>query len=98
MGMDTQKFLEDARRATELRMTAAENIAEKLRQRDAAISALTEATRAAEAAFKEAEKAGWSKTELRRLRPADMTTKTRSSRPRKKPATPEQEQPASVQA
>lgn len=85
MVMDAQKFLEDARRATDRRMAAAETIASALSAREEARAVLTERTADVEAAFKAAEQAGWSKTELRRLRPSDMTTKERATRSRRRP-------------
>lgn len=89
MSTNTERFLEQARRATEKRMQAAERIAETLRVRDDAKTALDAATADVEAAFKEAENNGWSKTELRRLRPADMSPKPRQQRSRRtSPARP----------
>lgn len=96
--MDTQKFLEDARRATERRMTAAERIAEALATREEKRSAFEAATADVEAAFKEAEQSGWTKAELRSLRPSDMAPKSRTSRPRRRTSRSSVEEHPSIDA
>lgn len=80
MAINTSKFLEDARRATDKRMAAAETIATKLAEWDQARAAVENAAVSVEAAFRDAERAGWSKSELRQLRPADLAPKPRRRR------------------
>lgn len=83
MAMDTTRFLDEARRLTEQRMAAAETIAAALTRRDDAHAAAAAADAEAEAAFRDAERAGWTAAELNRLRPADLGSRKRATRPRK---------------
>lgn len=69
MSINTEKFLEDARKLTEQRMAAAENIAQAISARVAAEEALKEAEAKERKAYKEAERNGWTKTELNKLKP-----------------------------
>ena len=55
MSINTEKFLEDARKLTEQRMAAAENIAQAISARVAAEEALKEAEAEERKAYKEAE-------------------------------------------
>ncbi|UTX35878.1 hypothetical protein NNL26_12220 (plasmid) [Micrococcus luteus] len=83
MPMDTTHFLEEMRRMNEERMAAAERIADALARREEAHAAAAEADSQTEAAFRDAERAGWTPSELNRLRPSDMTTRKRSTRTRR---------------
>jgi hypothetical protein len=67
MSINTEKFLEEARKLTEQRMAAAEKIAEAIAARVAAEEALKEAEE--RKAYREAERSGWTKTELNKLKP-----------------------------
>jgi hypothetical protein len=69
MTINTEKFLEDAQKLTEQRMDAARNIAEAISNRVAAEEALKEAESEERKAYKDAERHGWSKTELNKLKP-----------------------------
>ena len=69
MSINTEKFLEDARKLTEQRMAAAEKIAQAISARVAAEEALKEAEAEERKAYKEAERNGWTKTELNKLKP-----------------------------
>ena len=81
--MDTTHFLEEMRRMNEERMAAAERIADALARREEAHAAAAEADAETEAAFRDAERAGWTAGELNRLRPSDMSTRKRSTRTRR---------------
>ena len=94
MALNRDAFLEEARIATQNRMAAAENIANALAAREEALAQLAQADADLEAAFRGAEKFGWTKTELRRLRPADMKTRTTTKRTRKNTKTANDQQPA----
>ena len=83
MPMDTTHFLEEMRRMNEERMAAAERIADALARREEAHAAAAEADSQTEAAFRDAERAGWTSGELNRLRPSDMTSRKRSTRTRR---------------
>ena len=83
MPMDTTHFLEEMRRMNEKRMAAAERIADALARREEAHAAAAEADAETEAAFRDAEHAGWTAGELNRLRPSDMATRKRSTRTRR---------------
>lgn len=83
MPMDTTHFLEEMRRMNEERMAAAERIADALARREEAHAAAAEADSQAEAAFRDAERAGWTTTELNRLRPSDLAPRKRSTRTRR---------------
>lgn len=69
MAINTEKFLEDARKLTEQRMDAAKNIAEAISNRVAAEEALKETEAEERKAYRDAERHGWSKTELNKLKP-----------------------------
>jgi len=69
MSINTEKFLEEARKLTEQRMAAAEKIAEAIAARVAAEEALKEAEAEERKAYREAERSGWTKTELNKLKP-----------------------------
>src|SRR5699024_7870621 len=69
MSINTEKFLEDARKLTEQRMASAENIAQAISARVAAEEALKEAEAEERKAYKEAERNGRTKTELNKLKP-----------------------------
>jgi dsDNA-specific endonuclease/ATPase MutS2 len=79
MSINTEKFLEDARKLTEQRMAAAEKIAQTIAARVAAEEALKEAEAEERKAYREAERNGWTKTELNKLKP----TKRRRTSPQK---------------
>ena len=83
MPMDTTHFLEEMRRMNEERMAAAERIADALARREEAHAAAAEADSQTEAAFRDAERAGWTTTELNRLRPSDLAPRKRSTRTRR---------------
>lgn len=86
MSINTEKFLEDARKLTEQRMAAAEKIAQAISARVAAEEALKEAESEERKAYREAERHGWTKAELNKLKP---TRKRRT--PQKKTTTPKAE-------
>lgn len=69
MAINTEKFLEDARKLTAQRMQAAEHLAEKIAARVKAEEVLKAAQAAEKKAYTHAEKNGWTKTELNKLRP-----------------------------
>ena len=64
-------------------MAAAERIADALARREEAHAAAAEADSQTEAAFRDAERAGWTTTELNRLRPSDLAQRKRSARTRR---------------
>lgn len=78
MAINTEKFLEDARKLTAQRMEAAEHLAEKIAARVKAEEALKEAQAAEKKAYAQAEKKGWTKTELNKLKPTKRRTTTSS--------------------
>src|SRR5699024_9597768 len=80
MSIITEKFLEDARKLTEQRMAAAENIAQAISARVAAEEALKEAEAEERKAYREAERKGWGKAELNKLKP---TKRRRTSQQKK---------------
>jgi len=86
MSINTDKFLEDARKLTEQRMAAAEKIAEAIAARVAAEEALKEAEAEERKAYREAERSGWTKTELNKLKPVKRRRNTQ-----KKSTTPKAE-------
>lgn len=101
MPMDTTHFLEEMRRMNEERMAAAERIADALARREEAHAAAAEADSQTEAAFRDAERAGWTPGELNRLRPSDLATRkrsTRTRRPRKTNSTPDAPAPSPATA
>lgn len=69
MAINTEKFLEDARKLTTQRMEAAEHLAEKIAARVQAEEALKAAQAEEKKAYTQAEKNGWTKTELNKLKP-----------------------------
>jgi len=69
MAINTEKFLEDARILTAQRMEAAEHLAEKIAARVKADKALKEAQAAEKKAYSYAERNGWTKAELNKLKP-----------------------------
>lgn len=75
--MDTTHFLEEMRRMNE------ERIADALARREEAHAAAAEADSQTEAAFRDAERAGWTTSELNRLRPSDLAPRKRSTRTRR---------------
>lgn len=80
MSINTEKFLEDARKLTEQRMAAAERIAQAIAARVAAEEALKEAEAEERKAYRDAERHGWTKAELNKLKP---TKRRRTSTQRK---------------
>lgn len=76
MSINTETFLEDARKLTEQRMAAAEKIAEAIAARVAAEEALKEAEAEERKAYREAERSGWAKTELNKLKPVKRRRNT----------------------
>ena len=62
MALNRDAFLEEARIATQNRMAAAENIASALAAREEALAQLAQADADLKAAFRGAEKFGWTKT------------------------------------
>jgi len=74
MAINTEKFLEDARKLTAQRMEAAEYLAEKIAARVQAEEALKEAQTEEKKAYTHAEKNGWSKAELNKLKPTKRRT------------------------
>lgn len=78
MAINTEKFLEDARKLTAQRMEAAEHLAEKIAARVQAEEALKEAQAAEKKAYTYAERNGWTKTELNKLKPTKRRAKTSS--------------------
>lgn len=71
----TESFIEQARKLNDQRLTAARDIATAVQARVEAEQALKDAQAAERKAFKDAERKGWTKTELDRLRPARRTRK-----------------------
>lgn len=95
MAINTEKFLEDARKLTEQRMDAAKNIAEAISNRVAAEDALKKAESDERKAYRDAERHGWSKTELNKLKPTKRrrtseTSKSANSTPTKQANTSDQ--------
>jgi len=69
--------------------------------REEAHAAAAEADSQTEAAFRDAERAGWTTSELNRLRPSDLATRkrsTRTRRPRKTNSTPDAPVPSPATA
>jgi predicted DNA-binding transcriptional regulator YafY len=66
----TESFIDQARKLNEQRLAAVHNIAAAVQARVDAEQALKDAQTAERKAFKDAERKGWSKTELDKLRPA----------------------------
>lgn len=77
----SEQILEEARKLTDKRMQSVKKIADAISARVEAEETLRKAQLAEKKAFSDAEKNGWTKTELNRLRPAKRrkTTKTTSS-------------------
>src|SRR5690625_2145100 len=69
MAINTEKFLEDARKLTAQRMEAAEHLADKIAARVKAEEALKEDQAAEKKAYTYAERNGWTKSELNKLKP-----------------------------
>jgi crotonobetainyl-CoA:carnitine CoA-transferase CaiB-like acyl-CoA transferase len=73
----TESFLDQARKLNEQRLAAAQDIAAAVQARVDAEQALSHAQAAERKAFKDAERKGWSKAELDRLRPAPSRRRTK---------------------
>lgn len=80
MTINTEKFLEDAQKLTEQRMDAAKTIAEAISNRVAAEEALKEAETEERKAYRDAERHGWSKTELNKLKPTKRRRTSQTSK------------------
>jgi hypothetical protein len=65
----TESFIDQARKLNEQRLAAAQDIAAAVQARVDAEQALKDAQAAERKAFKDAERKGWTKTELDKLRP-----------------------------
>ena len=74
----TESFIDQARKLNDQRLTAVQDIAAAVQARVDAEQALKDAQAAERKAFKDAERKGWTKAELDKLRPAKRrrTTKT----------------------
>jgi hypothetical protein len=72
----TESFLDQARKLNDQRLTAVQDIAAAVQKRVDAEQALKDAQAAERKAFKDAERKGWTKTELDRLRPARKPRRT----------------------
>jgi hypothetical protein len=66
----TESFIDQARKLNEQRLTAVQDIAAAVQARVDAEQALSHAQAAERKAFKDAERKGWTKAELDKLRPA----------------------------
>ncbi|MFC7403446.1 hypothetical protein [Citricoccus sp. GCM10030269] len=66
----TETFIDQARKLNDQRLTAVQDIAAAVQARVDAEQALKDAQTAERKAFKDAERKGWTKTELDKLRPA----------------------------
>jgi hypothetical protein len=71
----TESFINHARKLNDQRLAAAQDIAAAVQSRVDAEQALSHAQAAERKAFKDAERKGWTKTELDKLRPAKRTRK-----------------------
>lgn len=65
----TESFIDQARKLNDQRLTAVQDIAAAVQARIDAEQALKDAQAAERKAFKDAERRGWTKTELDKLRP-----------------------------
>jgi hypothetical protein len=75
----TESFIDQARKLNDQRLAAAQDIAAAVQARVDAEQALKDAQAAERKAFKDAERKGWTKAELDKLRPAKRrrpTTRT----------------------
>ncbi|GAA1133701.1 hypothetical protein [Citricoccus alkalitolerans] len=66
----TESFIDQARKLNDQRLTAVQDIAAAVQARVNAEQALKDAQAAERKAFKDAERKGWTRTELDKLRPA----------------------------
>lgn len=66
----TESFIDQARKLNDQRLTAVRDIATAVQARVDAEQALKDAQAAERKAFKDAERKGWTKSELDKLRPA----------------------------
>lgn len=83
--LTSEQILEEARKLTEKRMQSVHKIADAISARVDAEEALRKTQLAERKAFSDAEKNGWTKTELNKLRPA----KRRKSTTTVPPSTPQ---------
>lgn len=75
----TDSFIDQARKLNEQRLAAVQEIATAVQARVDAEQALKDAQVAERKAFKDAERKGWTKTELDKLRPAKRRRTNRPS-------------------
>ncbi|GAA1677513.1 hypothetical protein GCM10010977_28950 [Citricoccus zhacaiensis] len=75
----TESFIDQARKLNDQRLAAAQDIAVAVQARVDAEQALKDAQAAERKAFKDAERKGWTKPELDKLRPAKRRRTTTSS-------------------
>lgn len=95
----TESFIDQARKLNEQRLAAAQDIAAAVQTRVDAEQALKDAQAAERKAFKDAERKGWTKSDLDKLRPAKRrrTTSGTSGDQGTKAATPQpSDQPQST--
>jgi hypothetical protein len=86
----TESFIDQARKLNEQRLAAVQDIAAAVQARVDAEQALSHAQAAERKAFKDAERKGWTKAELDKLRPAPgrRRTKRTTAEPRTGTAAP----------
>jgi hypothetical protein len=77
----SEQILDQARKLTEKRMQSVQKIADAISARITAEEALRKAQLAEKKAFADAEKNGWTRTELNKLRPAKRRKSTKTSVP-----------------
>lgn len=75
----TESFIDQARKLNDQRLAAVQDIAAAVQARVDAEQALKDAQAAERKAFKDAERKGWTKTELDRLRPAASRRRAKRS-------------------
>lgn len=77
--LTSEQILEEARKLTEKRMLSVRKIADATSDRVEAEEALRKAQLAEKRAFADAEKNGWTKTELNKLRPTKHRKSTKAN-------------------
>lgn len=77
----TESFIHQARKLNAQRLAAVEDIAHATQARVDAEQALKQAQAAERKAFKDAERKGWTKTELDKLRPTKKSRRTTNTTP-----------------
>lgn len=75
----TESFIDQARKLNDQRLAAVQDIASAVQARVDAEQALKDAQAAERKAFKDAERKGWTKSELDKLRPAKRRRTTKDT-------------------